>query len=89
MASRYGWMDDTSPKALEVLIELSRRLTPGERFERMFELNQMMEELSREDVRRLYPNAGEREVFLRTAARRLGRDLMIKAYGWDPEAHGE
>ena len=89
MPTRYGWMDDTSPKALEALIELSRRLTPGERLERMFELNEMMEKLAEEDVRCRYPNAGEREVFLRKAARRLGRDLMIKAYGWDPEAHGE
>jgi hypothetical protein len=29
--------------------------------------------------------AGEREVFLRVAARRLDRETMIKAYGWDPE----
>lgn len=33
-------------------------------------------------MRAQYPHASEREVFLRVAARRLGRELMIKAYGW-------
>jgi hypothetical protein len=35
----------------------------------------------------MYPDADEREVFLRVAARRLGRDLMIAACGWDPDLH--
>ena len=36
-------------------------------------------------VRRLYPNASDHQVLLRVAARHLPRDLMIRAYGWDPE----
>lgn len=36
---------------------------------------------------RMYPEADEREVFLRVAARRLDRESMIKAYGWDPDEH--
>jgi hypothetical protein len=35
----------------------------------------------------MYPDADEREVFLRVAARRLGRKLTIAAYGWDPDLH--
>jgi hypothetical protein len=35
----------------------------------------------------MYPDAGEREVFLRVAARRLDRETMIKVYGWDPKLH--
>jgi hypothetical protein len=35
----------------------------------------------------MYPQASEREVFLRVAARRLDRDSMIRAYGWDPALH--
>jgi hypothetical protein len=38
-------------------------------------------------VRHLYPNAGEREIFLRTAARHLDRETMVKVYGWDPESN--
>ena len=37
----------------------------------------------------MYPEAGEREVFLRAAARRLSRETMMAVYGWDPEAHAD
>jgi hypothetical protein len=33
------------------------------------------------------PDAGDREVFLRVAARRLDRETMIQVYGWDPDLH--
>jgi hypothetical protein len=35
----------------------------------------------------MYPRAGEREVFLRVAARRLDRETMLRVYGWDPDLH--
>ena len=38
-------------------------------------------------VRQMYPDAGEREVFLRAAARRLDPETMVKVYGWDPRLH--
>ena len=81
------WLDDTNPKAREVYCELLRRMSPEERLARVFELNELQESLQRESVKRLYPAAGEREVFLRVAARRLGRETMIKAYDWDPNLH--
>src|SRR5258708_33596162 len=40
------------------------------------------------EVRAEHPHAGEADVRLRVAARHLSRDLMIQAYGWDPEIHG-
>jgi len=54
----------------------------------VFEMARFMRALSEADVRANHPDAGEREVFLRAASRRLDRDLMIRAYGWDPQAHG-
>jgi len=36
----------------------------------------------------MHPEASDREVFLRVAARHLPRDLMIRAYQWDPEIDG-
>ena len=80
-------MADTDPKALEVYIRLHREMTPAERLRRVFEMGELVQSLQTADVRKSYPNADEREVFLRVAARRLGRDLMIKAYDWDPELH--
>ena len=82
-----GWYDDTDPKALEVFIELHRRMTPGERTAKIFELAAFQENLQRSSVRSSYPDADEREVFLRVAARRLDREIMIKVYGWDPDLH--
>jgi len=33
----------------------------------------------------MHPEASDHEVLLRVAARHLPRELMIRAYGWDPE----
>ena len=82
-----GWYEDTDPKALEVFIQLYRDMTPGERVARVFELTAFQEGLQRSSVKAMYPEADEREVFLRVAARRLDRETMIKVYGWDPELH--
>jgi hypothetical protein len=45
--------------------------------------------VSESGVRARYPNASEREVFLRAAALRIPRDLMIRAYGWDPDGNDQ
>jgi predicted RNA-binding Zn ribbon-like protein len=77
---------DTDPRALEVWRNLLRSKTPGERLMMALQLSEMAIRMSEAGVRTQYPNASEREVFLRAAARRLPRDLMIRAYGWDPES---
>ncbi len=33
----------------------------------------------------MHPQAGEREVLVRLAARHLDRELVIRAYGWYPD----
>ena len=78
-------MSDTSPEAFAKLVELQRAMSPDQKLHLTFDLSDMVMRLAEEDVRRQYPEAGGREIFLRAAARRLGRDLMIRAYGWDPE----
>ncbi len=79
---------DTDPKAREVWIEALRRKSFGEKLAMIFEMNEMGMELTRRGVRMRHPEADEREVFLRAAAIRPGRDLMIRAFGWDPDEHG-
>jgi hypothetical protein len=75
---------DTDPRAMEVWLDLLRRMPPGEKIESVFSLNRMAIQFSEAGVRMAYPNADGREVFLRAASRRLSRDLMIRVYGWDP-----
>ena len=82
-----AWYEDTDPEALEIFLQLHRRMTPSQRVARVFELTAFQESLQRASVRKMYPHAGEREVFLRVAARRLDRDTMIQVYGWDPDLH--
>jgi hypothetical protein len=62
---------DTDPRVLEVWRSLIAAKTPGERIEMAFELSDFAIKMS--------------ESGLRTAALRIPRDLMIRAYGWDPE----
>jgi len=81
------WYEDTDPKTLEVFLELHRQMTPGERVARIFEMAEFQENLQRASVRSMYPEADEREIFLRVAARRLDRQTMIQVYGWDPDLH--
>ena len=45
-------------------------------------------ELTRAGVRLRHPLAGEHELDLRTFALRLGREWLVRVYGWDPEVQG-
>jgi hypothetical protein len=75
---------DTDPRAMEVWLDLLRRKTPGERIAIALELTDFALRMAESGVRARFPEASEREIFLRAAALRLPRDLMIRAYGWDP-----
>jgi len=70
---------------MEAWLELLRRKTPGERLAIAFDLTDFALRMAESGVRARYPDASEREIFLRSAALRLPRHLMIRAYGWDPE----
>lgn len=85
MPSRYGWMADTDPKAFQALIEIRRNMTFDERFQQFLQMMEMVLRGYEDRVRREYPRAGEREVFLRAAALRLGNETVHRVYGWSPE----
>ena len=78
---------DTSPRARAVLLELYRNMSTGEKGRMVFEASEALLAAAAANERQLHPAADEREIFLRVAARHLSRDLMIRAYGWDPAAH--
>ena len=81
------WFSDTDPEALAVYLKPHRKMSDGQRLARVFELCDFQQSLQLANVRATYPEASEPEVFLRLASRRLGRDPMIKVYGWDPDVH--
>lgn len=70
---------------MEVWLDLLRRMTPGDKIAAVFSLNQLVLHVAESGERLAHPEASDREIFLRAASRHLSRDLMIRAYGWDPE----
>ncbi|MBI1791524.1 MAG: hypothetical protein HYR60_28680 [Acidobacteria bacterium] len=81
----FEFYADTDSKAFEVFVRVQREMAPGDKVAAALEMSEMLMRLAEDDVRRMYPEAGEREVFLRMAARHLDRETMVRAYGWDPE----
>jgi hypothetical protein len=87
MARHSPEFSDTDPRAMEAWLEILRGKTVGERLEMTLRMSEFAFRLAEAGVRARHPEASEREVFLRAAALRLPRDLMIRAYGWDPDEH--
>jgi hypothetical protein len=85
LAAHPDEFTDTDPRAMDVWLRLLRQKTPGERMTIAFDLTDFALRMAESGVRANYPEASEREIFLRCAALRLPRHLMIAAYGWDPE----
>ncbi|MBM3738541.1 MAG: hypothetical protein FJW39_22405 [Acidobacteria bacterium] len=78
---------DTDARSLEVFWEIQRRRTPEQKLADVFALSEGLFEAVKTGIRLRYPEADEREVFLRAVATRIPRELMIRAYGWDPAEH--
>jgi len=76
---------DTDPRAMEVWLELLRKMPAGEKLAVVLSGAQFVLQLYEMGVRKMHPEASDHEVLLRVAARHLPRELMIRAYGWDPE----
>jgi hypothetical protein len=79
---------DTSPEVDAVMFKLWRQATPLQKLQKVFGFGRMINALARSEIRSRYPGASDREVELRLASRNLPRELMIKAFGWDPLVHG-
>jgi hypothetical protein len=80
---------DTDPRAMEVWLDLQRRMPPGEKFAAVLAASHLVLRMYEAGVRLQYPEASEGEIFLRTAARHLDRDLMVRVYGWDPKLNAD
>ncbi|MDW3216649.1 MAG: hypothetical protein R8G01_21840 [Ilumatobacteraceae bacterium] len=88
MSSALGVAGDTSSVVVEKVVEWWRGMSAGEKLDQVVELNRTCERLSEAGVRARYPEAGGDEVRLRVLALRLGRDVMVEVYGWDPTVEG-
>ena len=75
--------EDTSAAAAAVLLARVREMSPTERLERLRAMTRAVQQAAVAGIRMRHPEADEREIRLRLAARRLDPDLMVKIFGWD------
>lgn len=71
---------DTTADVERRQVEAWRRLSPAERLRLVSDTTRAVIDLSRAGIRRRYPQASERECFLRLAAILLGVDATRKVY---------
>jgi len=81
-------ISDTSPEAERFLIEGYRRMTPTQKLQRVASLNRALVLLQKARIRAQYGDISDDEMRLRLGALRLGRETMIKVFGWDPDEKG-
>ncbi len=79
---------DTSAEVAALLVERWRSMTPTDKFRAVDAANRSVEALAAAGVRQRHPGASDEEVRRRVVALRIGRELSIAAYGWDPEIEG-
>jgi hypothetical protein len=72
---------DTSPEAWKFYIELYRHVSPAEKIRRAMSLTKTVNLLAEAGLRQRFPEADDREIFLRRVQLTLGKDLFRKAYG--------
>jgi hypothetical protein len=72
---------DTSPEAWKVFLDLQRQIPPAERLRRTLEYSEMIRQFAEAGLHARYPQAGERELFLRYAKQSLGTELFQRVYG--------
>ena len=79
---------DTHPKIQQMLLEGYRKMSPQEKLKRVNELTKSVQQLALARIKKQYGEISEREQRLRLASLWLGRETMLKIFGWDPQEEG-
>ena len=79
---------DTDPRTARVLVEGYRRMAPESKLAIVDDLTRAARQLAESGIRSRFPDASAEEVRLRLGALLYGRDIMLRAFGWDPELQG-
>jgi len=75
---------DTSPDVQRMLVARFRTMTTAEKAQLVDSLTRGCEALALAGIRMRHPDATAEELRLRLGALRMGRDLVLAVYGWDP-----
>jgi hypothetical protein len=68
-------------------MDLMRKMSPEEKLRRAIEFTAAIRKLNEAGVRQAYPEASEREIFLRAAQRQLGAEFQ-KVFGEEWRQYG-
>ena len=63
------------------MLELARKRTVAEKFERIWAMTEYVHDLAFDGMRRKHPELSDEEIEFRLTAQRLGPDLTLAAYG--------
>jgi hypothetical protein len=85
MKFSHGWMSDTNPEALRIYLDINHRMAAQQKLQIVAEMYETMMATYAAQERKLHPEADDREIFLRVAARRLGPAVVKRVYGWNPD----
>lgn len=84
MPHRPTFASDMSPEITQRLVERWRAMTPAEKSRIAGDLARMADEVALAGLRRRFPEADERELWLRLVTMKSGPDLVREVYGWEP-----
>lgn len=88
MADSHALHMDTSPQVRRIQIARWASTTSVCKAQMIAALCKDARDLARAGLRGRFPNASQRERLLRLGALTIDRDLMIEAFGWDPDLEG-
>ncbi len=79
---------DTTREIEELQLAHFRAMSDDDKLRMVFELQAFADSFALADIRERHPGIDDYEANLRLASRKYSRELMIAAYGWDPDVHG-
>ncbi|MCS6829172.1 MAG: hypothetical protein RMM08_02555 [Armatimonadota bacterium] len=79
---------DTHPEIERLLLRRYRQMTPSEKLRMAAQMAEAIRQLQLAEIRLRYPDADERECFLRMASRWAPPQLLKKFLGWDVDEQG-
>lgn len=82
------FMNDTNPKAEQVLISRLRAISSGQKFRQTAELTALRRHLAVAGIKSRHPTASDEEIIKRLSALCNGLELTKKVYNWDPKKEG-
>lgn len=74
---------------MAMIIAAHRKMSPREKMARVMACNAASEAMAAAGVRARHPGLTPEELRLHVAALRLGRQVMVEVFGWDPEPSGD